>query len=48
MYQTDCAICEVNDSVRGMTVVRSFAIDPEAAKRLWAVSEEMVGQSFPV
>jgi hypothetical protein len=23
-----------------------YALDPEAARRLWAVSEEMVGQSF--
>jgi hypothetical protein len=26
--------------------VRSYAVDPEAAKRLWAVSEELVGRTF--
>jgi len=28
--------------------VRSYALDPAAAKQLWSVSEEMVGQSFPL
>jgi hypothetical protein len=28
--------------------VRSCAVDSDAAKRLWSVSEEMVGQSFPL
>jgi len=28
--------------------VRSYAVDPEAAKRLWTISEELVGQPLPL
>jgi NAD(P)-dependent dehydrogenase (short-subunit alcohol dehydrogenase family) len=48
IYLYDCQIAEVNDDESTRDGVRSYALDPEAAKRLWAVSEEMVGQSFSV
>jgi hypothetical protein len=28
--------------------VRSYALDPVAAVRLWALSEAMLGQAFPL
>ena len=37
-YLADCAVAEAAD----------YAVDPEAARRLWALSEELVGESFPV
>ncbi|HTT82925.1 MAG TPA: SDR family NAD(P)-dependent oxidoreductase [Rhizomicrobium sp.] len=47
-YCEDCHIAELLDdaaiSIRGG--VRSYALDPEHAKALWAKSEEMVGERF--
>ncbi len=45
LYAEDCAVAEQSDSdpTRG---VRSYALDKEAAERLWAVSEELVGAKF--
>lgn len=44
-YCEDCHVGEVEDNAyRG---VRSYAMDPEKAKKLWALSERMVGESFP-
>jgi len=43
-YCEDCHVGEVEDNAyRG---VRSYAVDPESAKALWAKSEEMVGEHF--
>ncbi len=36
-YLTDCALAEA----------RPYATDPEAARRLWALSEQLVGEAFP-
>jgi len=36
-YLADCAVATARD----------YAVDPEAAVRLWALSEELVGESFP-
>lgn len=41
VYLEDCAIAQVNDG-EGNRGVRSYALDPQAASRLWKVSEEMV------
>ena len=46
VYLEDCHVAEVNDDESIPNGVRSYAVDPEAAKQLWAVSEEMVGQRF--
>lgn len=45
LYCEDCHVADQdNDNpVRG---VRSYAIDPENAERLWTLSEELVGQRF--
>ena len=48
LYLEDCHVAEVNDAEDAREGVRSYALDPDAAKRLWSVSEEMVGQSLPL
>jgi NAD(P)-dependent dehydrogenase (short-subunit alcohol dehydrogenase family) len=44
LYLEDCGVAEVNDAEGATGGVRSYALDPAAAERLWKVSEEMVGQ----
>lgn len=47
LYLENCGIGEPNDEpVPGEGGYRRWARDPEAAERLWRVSEEMVGQRF--
>ena len=48
LYLEDCGVAEVNDVENAADGVRSYAIDPAAAERLWSISEEMVGQSLPL
>jgi len=45
LYLEDCHVAAVDD-VDASGGVRSYAVDPEAARRLWELSEEMVGQRF--
>jgi len=45
LYAEDCAVAEQSDS-DPTGGVRSYALDKEAAERLWAVSEELVGAKF--
>ncbi len=45
LYLEDCHVAEVNDADDAREGVRSYALDPDAAKRLWSVSEEMIGQA---
>ncbi|MBV9840040.1 MAG: SDR family NAD(P)-dependent oxidoreductase [Sphingomonadaceae bacterium] len=46
-YCEDCHVAEtVSTQSVGRTGVREYALDPERAKRLWAISEEMVGERF--
>ena len=47
-YLEDCGIAPVSDDEKVAGGVRSYAIDPQAAERLWAISEKMLGQSFPL
>lgn len=47
LYLEDCGVAEVDDAENAPRGVRSYALDPDTARRLWAISEEMVGQSFP-
>lgn len=47
-YLEDCHVAEVDDADEAREGVRSYALDPEAASRLWKISEEMVGQEFPL
>jgi NAD(P)-dependent dehydrogenase (short-subunit alcohol dehydrogenase family) len=46
-YCEDCPVCEVNDTATRKGV-RSYALDPARAEALWALSEKMVGEQFPV
>lgn len=48
LYLEDCGVAKVNDAENATDGVRSYALDPAAAKRLWSTSEEMMGQSFPL
>ena len=44
----DCQVAEINDNERPRVGVRSYALDPAHADALWAKSEEMVGERFPL
>lgn len=44
-YFEDCREAEVVGEVRGITGVRAYALDPAAARRLWAVSERLVADA---
>jgi NAD(P)-dependent dehydrogenase (short-subunit alcohol dehydrogenase family) len=49
VYCEDCNIAQrVPDNDPTFTGVRSWAIDPEAAKRLWTLSEKMLGEEFAI
>lgn len=45
-YCEDCHVAEVNDGPGFVSGVRSYALDADRAKALWALSEELVGESF--
>ena len=47
VYCEDCHIAEVDDESNAGGV-RSYALDREGAERLWALSEELVGETFAV
>ncbi|MGH0037937.1 MAG: oxidoreductase [Myxococcota bacterium] len=46
LYLEDCHVAEVDDSETAAGGVRSYALAPEAAERLWSISEAYVGQTF--
>jgi NAD(P)-dependent dehydrogenase (short-subunit alcohol dehydrogenase family) len=45
VYCEDCHVAEVDDESR-ISGVRTYALDPAAADRLWAISEEATGVTF--
>ena len=45
LYCENCHLADLDDESTGGGV-RSYAIDPDKADRLWSMSEEMVGESF--
>ncbi len=45
VYCEDCHVAQI-DNESTTSGVRSYALDPQAADRLWALSEQMVGQPF--
>jgi NAD(P)-dependent dehydrogenase (short-subunit alcohol dehydrogenase family) len=46
VYLADCQIAEVNDTDDPARGVKSYAISPEDAERLWHLSETLVGETF--
>jgi len=46
LYLEDCHVAAVDDSPEAPEGVKSYALDPENAERLWSVSERLVGQRF--
>ena len=45
VYLEDCHVANVDDASEN-SGVRSYAVDPQRAEKLWQLSEEMVGQNF--
>jgi NAD(P)-dependent dehydrogenase (short-subunit alcohol dehydrogenase family) len=48
LYLEDCGVAKVKDADNATDGVRSYALEPAAAQRLWSASQEMVRQSFPL
>src|SRR5262245_18382829 len=46
LYLEDCHVAAVNDAADALNGVKSYALDPANADRLWEVSEKLVGQRF--
>lgn len=46
LYLEDCHVAEIDDTENAGGGVRSYAVDAENARQLWAVSEKMVGETF--
>ena len=46
LYCEDCHVAERQENPDARFGVRSYALDGEHAKALWALSEKMVGESF--
>jgi NAD(P)-dependent dehydrogenase (short-subunit alcohol dehydrogenase family) len=47
LYLEDCHVAAVNDAPDARDGVKSYALDPRNAERLWEVSETLVGERFP-
>jgi NAD(P)-dependent dehydrogenase (short-subunit alcohol dehydrogenase family) len=47
VYLEDCHVAAVDDDDPSGSV-RSYAVDPDNAEKLWALSEEIVGQTFEI
>src|SRR5436190_12647437 len=48
LYLEDCHVAAVNDAPDALNGVKSYALDPDNAERLWEVSETLVGERFPL
>ena len=46
IYLENCSIAEVTESPEGAYGVHPGALDPDAATRLWSLSEELLGERF--
>ncbi len=46
LYLEDVHVAEQNDDELAGEGVRGYALDPDSARRLWALSEKIVGQTF--
>jgi hypothetical protein len=47
-YCQDCHVAPMTDDATTSAGVFAYALDPDTATALWARSEELVGESFPV
>lgn len=47
-YCEDCGVAQPTDDRDAFSGIRSYAIDPDRAEALWARSEELVGERFPL
>ena len=47
-YCEDCHVADIVDDAKSQTGVRSYALNAETARALWALGEEMVGERFPM
>ena len=48
LYLEDCGVADINDAPDASSGVRSYALDPEQAARLWALSEALCGEGLRV
>jgi NAD(P)-dependent dehydrogenase (short-subunit alcohol dehydrogenase family) len=46
LYCEDCGVAEPKESDESLKGYAPHAVDPEAARKLWALSEEWVGERF--
>ena len=46
LYLEDCHVAAVNDAPDALEGVKSYAVDPANAERLWQLTEHLVGQRF--
>jgi NAD(P)-dependent dehydrogenase (short-subunit alcohol dehydrogenase family) len=46
LYLEDCHVAAVNDAPDALDGVKSYALDPGNAERLWELSEKLVGERF--
>jgi hypothetical protein len=47
LYLEDCHVADIDDAPAQGWGVRGYALDEERAAALWALSEKLVGQTFP-
>ena len=47
-YCEDCSVAKLTTDTNASGGVRSYALDPARAEALWARSEELVGERFPL
>lgn len=48
VYLEDCHIAAVNDATDALDGVKSYAVDPALAEKLWSLSEAAVGQRIAI
>jgi NAD(P)-dependent dehydrogenase (short-subunit alcohol dehydrogenase family) len=48
LYLEDCHVAAINDAPGALDGVKSYAVDPALAERLWTLSEAAVGQPIAV
>lgn len=46
VYLEDCGIAKLSEDLESASGVAAYALDAENAKRLWEISEELVGERF--